>query len=346
MSKRHEEFSRSENSEFRKSERILGESDGLSTKNSDTRLAITLGDPCSIGAEITKKALLELFAEQKIDLSNFILIGNQKMFGEIPNGVEFVDIESGGELILGQASKYSGEVAYRSVMRAVELVKEGKIKAIVTAPISKYAINLAGHEFSGHTEIFDKYLSRGQEAQMLFVTGGFRVLLLTRHIPIVKVPEVLTQDFIEGEIVKLNDSLQKLGIENPKIALCGLNPHAGEEGLLGREEQEEFLPAIKNLQEKNIQIEGVFPADMLFAKAAVSYKKGIKHLYDCYVATYHDQGLCAVKILDLARTVNVTIGLDVLRTSPAHGTAFDIAGHGVASAQSMKQAILLALGEI
>lgn len=307
-----------------------------------SKIAITLGDPCSIGAEITRKSLDELSVERKIDLSKFIIIGNRKIFGKVPSGVEFIDIPSTSELILGKPSKESGEVAFNSVMKAINLVHNGMVKAIVTAPISKYAINLAGHSFSGHTEIFDKYLSDGNNAQMLFVTGDFRVLLLTRHVPIAKVPSMLTQDFIEKEIEKLHKSLQKIGLKSPKIALCGLNPHAGEEGLLGFEEQEEFLPAIKSLCAKNIDIEGVFAADMLFAKAAKVYKEGQKQAYDCYVATYHDQGLCAVKTIDLAKTVNVTIGLDVLRTSPAHGTAFDIAGHGAASAESMKQAILFA----
>lgn len=307
-----------------------------------SKIAVTLGDPCSIGAEITKKALLELSAEQKIDLSNFILIGSRKVFGKVPEGVDFMDVEPQGELTIGQPSKESGEVAFTSVMRAIDLVHAGMVRAIITAPISKYAINLAGYDFSGHTEIFDKYLSSGSQAQMLFVTGDFRVLLLTRHIPLAKVPSMLTSSFIEEEIEKLHKSLQKLGLKSPKIALCGLNPHAGEEGLLGQEEQEEFLPAIKSLREKGIDIEGVFAADMLFAKAAKAYCEGQKQHYDCYVATYHDQGLCAVKTLDLEKTVNVTIGLEVLRTSPAHGTAFDIAGQGVASAESMKQAILLA----
>lgn len=307
-----------------------------------SKIAITLGDPCSIGAEITRKALEELSAEGKIDLSKFVIIGNRKIFGKIPNGIEFIDIPSTSEFTFGKPSKESGEVAFNSIIKAIDLAKTGMVSAIVTAPISKYAINLAEHNFSGHTEIFDKYLADGNNAQMLFVTGDFRVLLLTRHLPIAKVPSMLKQNFIENEIEKLHKSLQKLGLASPKIALCGLNPHAGEEGLLGREEQEEFLPAIKSLRAKNIDIEGVFAADMLFSKAAGFYKKEQKQPYDCYIATYHDQGLCAVKTLDLEKTVNVTIGLDVLRTSPAHGTAFDIAGHGAASAESMKQAIILA----
>ncbi len=301
-----------------------------------SKIAITLGDPCSIGAEITKKALLE----PDFDLSKFILIGNKDSFGEMPFDIEFIDIETSEKLTMGVPSKQSGEVAFRSIKRAIELAKMGGIKTIVTAPISKYALHLAGHKFSGHTEIFDKYLDG--DAQMLFVTDDLKVLLLTRHIPIAKVPELLTKEFIEEEITKINFSLQKLGIKKPKIALCGLNPHAGEEGLLGREEQEQFLPAMKNLKAKNIEIEGPFPADTLFAKAANFYRKNEPQPYDCYVATYHDQGLCAVKSINFEKTVNVTIGLNILRTSPSHGTAFDIAGKNIASAESMKEAIKFA----
>ncbi len=307
-----------------------------------SKIAITLGDPCSIGTEITRKALYELSVERKIDLSKFIIIGNRNVFGEVPENIEFIDIPSKYKFFFGKPSKESGEVAFNSVKKAIDLAQAGIIQGIVTAPISKSAINLAGYNFSGHTEIFNKYLSSEGEAQMLFVTENFRVLLLTRHIPIAEVPTILTKNFIEEEIEKLHKSLQKLGIKFPKIALCGLNPHAGEEGLLGQEEQKEFLPAIKSIRKKGIDIEGVFAADMLFAKAAKAYKKRGRQPYDCYAATYHDQGLCAVKILDLEKTVNVTTGLDVLRTSPAHGTAFDIAGKNIASAESMKQAILFA----
>jgi len=305
-----------------------------------SKIAITLGDPCSIGAEITKKALLEL----DFDLSKFVLIGNKESFGEMPFDIEFIDIKAAEKLEIGKPSAQSGKIAFKSIEKAIELAKSGKIQAIVTAPISKYALHLAGHNFSGHTEILDKYL--GHNAQMLFVAGNFKVLLLTRHIPLLKVPSILTQKFIEEEIIKLNSALQKLSLKKPKIALCGLNPHAGEEGLLGKEEQEEFLPAIKNLKEQNIDIEGPFPADMLFAKASDFYKKNEPIPYDCYVATYHDQGLCAVKSIDLDKTVNVTIGLEELRTSPAHGTAFDIAGKNIASAQSMKEAIKFAYQNI
>lgn len=304
------------------------------------KIAITLGDPSSIGAEITHKALASL----NFDMNRFVLIGNQKSYGKIEDGVDFIDIKSDEIFIPGKPSAKSGEVAFRSVEKAIELAKSGMVDAIVTAPISKAAINLAGYSFSGHTEIFDKYLSG--DAQMLFVAGDFRVLLLTRHVPIKDVPSRLKRDFIFIEVQRLHQSLQKLGMESPRIALCGLNPHAGEDGLLGREELEEFLPAIKELKAKGMQIEGPFAADMLFSKAANSFKKSQKQPYDCYVATYHDQGLCAVKSIDLANTVNVTIGLEVLRTSPAHGTAFDIAGQNIASSGSMQQAIVFAYNHL
>jgi 4-hydroxythreonine-4-phosphate dehydrogenase len=311
-------------------------------ENSSSKIAITLGDPCSIGAEITHKALANL----DVDLSRIILIGNREMYGMVEEGVEFIDIPSSEPLVFGKQSVASGEVAFRSVEKAIEFAKKGTISSIVTAPISKHAINLAGHNFSGHTEIFDKYLADGKSAQMLFVTGDFRVLLLTRHIPLAKVPSVLTKYFIEKEIINLNLSLRKFGLKAPKIALCGLNPHAGEGGLLGEEEQKEFIPAISSLKNQGINVEGPFPADMLFAKAAEKYRHGDEQPYDCYVATYHDQGLCAVKSIDIENTINVTIGLDVLRTSPAHGTAFDIAGKNIAQSGSMEKAIIFSFSNI
>lgn len=300
---------------------------------SEAKIAITLGDPCSIGSEITKKALESL----DLPMENFILIGNKKMFGQAPAKVEFLNIKA-KNLTIGSPSKESGEVAFDSIKKAIELAKEGKIKAIVTAPISKHAINMAGHKYSGHTEIFDEYLSEGN-AQMLFVTGDMRILLLTRHVPIKDVPNLITKELIENEITQLVDEFKKLGLSNPKLAICGINPHAGEDGLLGTEEKETIIPAIKNLQQKGITIDGPHPADMLFSKAAKTYHRGEKQPYDCYISTFHDQGLCAVKSIDIDKTVNTTLGLKVLRTSPAHGTAFDIAGKNIACPKSMEEAI-------
>lgn len=303
-----------------------------------SKIAITLGDPASIGSEITQKALKNL--KNTINFSNVILIGNQKIYGNCPCGVEFVDIPSSEEIELGRFSADTGKVAFLSIKKAIELAKQREIAAIVTAPISKEAINLAGYEFSGHTEILDKFLEG--DAQMLFVARDFRTLLLTRHVPLFQLPNIVKKDFIEKELKNLCNSLQKMGIKHPKIALCGMNPHAGENGLLGKEEQEEFYPAIKSLQAQGLDVCGAFSADMLFSKVAKAYNMKEKQPYDCYVAVYHDQGLCAVKSIDFEKTVNVTIGLEVLRTSPCHGTAFDIAGKGHANFSSMEEAILLA----
>lgn len=299
----------------------------------DYKIAITLGDPCSIGSEIVQKALNQI----DLPMENFILIGNKKMYGDTPDDVEFIDIKA-KNLETGRPSIESGEVAFNSIQKAIELVKEDKINAIVTAPISKYAINLAGHNYSGHTEIFDKFLSNGN-AQMLFITDDLRVLLLTRHVPLKEIPKLITQELIEKEVSLLAIELEKLGIQNPKLAICGLNPHAGEDGLLGTEEKEIIIPAIKNLQSQGINIDGPYPADMLFSKASKTYRKREKQPYDCYISPFHDQGLCAIKSIDIDNTVNTTLGLEVLRTSPAHGTAFDIAGKNLANSQSMEEAI-------
>ncbi len=310
-----------------------------------SKIAITLGDPASIGAEITLKSIIE----GNFDPKDFVLIGKmsalQKTGIPIPEGLEIIEIMPQIEDVeTGRIAAVAGEIAYQSVAAACEMAKLNQIRSIVTAPISKEAINLAGHKFSGHTEILEKFLGdEKHKAEMLFVTGNLRVLLLSRHVPIADVPRLITEDLITQKLSALSDELKRLfKIENPKIALCALNPHAGEGGLIGSEEINVLKPAVSKLMERKIRVDGPFPADMLFAKAAKGYREG-NQPYDCYAACYHDQGLCAVKALDLGNTVNVTIGLPVLRTSPAHGTAFDIAGKDLADFKSMQSAMKLAL---
>ena len=174
---------------------------------------------------------------------------------------------------------------------------------------------------------------------MIFVCDKFSVLLLTRHIALKEVPEKIKKDFIIRKIEKLQKSLKlQLGIQNPKIAICALNPHASENGMFGDEEINEIIPAVEELKARGINIEGPFPADALFTKCSTEECN-----YDCYVAMYHDQGLIPIKLMERDNCVNTTIGLDVLRTSPAHGTAFDIAGQNIANEASMIKAIELAI---
>ncbi len=311
------------------------------------KIALTIGDPNSISPEIVIKALNKLNLPEE----NIILIANKTIFDfykdnyslalekeyhieEIPYKIE--------DIRISHETKESGDFVFNALKRACELANTNKIQAIVTGPISKHSLNLAGHHYSGQTEIIEKYTKRdGQKAEMLFVMNKIRILLLTRHIALKDVPATITKDFLVEKIERLHKELQtKFKIKNPKIALCSLNPHAGEQGLFGLEEQKAYIPAINLLKQKGINIKGPFPSDGLFYKLS---KEVNQPQYDCYVASYHDQGLIPVKLLGLDLTVNTTIGLDKLRTSPAHGTAFDIAGQLCAKENSMIEAIKLAI---
>lgn len=312
------------------------------------KIAITMGDPTGIGPEIIVKALDSL----TIKPEDYLLIGNKELFKQtasdieikLDENIEIIDIPSDkSQIEIGTPGIESGKSSFLALEKACELAINDEIKAIVTAPVSKQAINMAGYHYSGQTEILQKYLS-GQ-AEMLFVAGDFKVLLLTRHIPISKVPESLNADHIINSIKALNNSLiNNFGISNPKLAICGLNPHAGEAGLIGNEENEIIIPAINKLKDDySINTEGPFPADTVWIKASKPYLENKPQPYDAYIACYHDQGLIPIKLLAMNKTVNVTINLPIIRTSPSHGTAFDIAGKNIANYSSMQEAIKLAL---
>ena len=204
-------------------------------------------------------------------------------------------------------------------------------------------MNLAGHKFKGQTEVLEKFLAHdGQKAEMLFVSKDFRVLLLTRHLPLKDVSKTLTKAVIIEKVERLRSYFQnKLNIPKPSFALCALNPHAGENGLLGDEEENIMLPAIEAVRNRGINITNPMPADTLFINGVQKYLNGEKLPYDCYIACYHDQGLIPIKSVASEKTVNMTIGLDIIRTSPSHGTAFDIAGKNLANPESMNFWILL-----
>ncbi len=315
------------------------------------KIAITMGDPNGIGPEIIIKTL----CCGDFDLNKIMLFGNKEVFKKtaVDLGLKLPDvdlIEINFDLknfSYGVESKHSGQASFQALQKACEYAKSKKINAIATAPLSKKAINLAGFEFSGQTEILEKFLSerKTQKAEMLFVSNNFRVMILTRHCPLKDVPSLISKENIKNSVLVLHKALKdQYKIENPTIAICGLNPHAGENGLLGLEEQNIIIPAISELQKNyNINIKGPFPADTLFAKASNHYHKGEKMPYDCYLACYHDQGLTPIKVVAMNKTVNTTIGLPVFRTSPAHGTAFDIAGKGMSDYSSMKEAVKLAI---
>ncbi len=287
------------------------------------KIIITTGDPNGIGAEITIKAL------NRLDLNDILLISNKKIidfYGKLNKNYELIEIPYNSEITPGKVTAEGGEFSYLSLKKACEI----KGKAIVTAPVAKNALHLAGHNFNGQTEILQKYLAHdGQSAEMLFAAGKFRVLLLTRHVALKDVD--ITYDMVVEKISNLHKFfVEKLKIKSPKFALCAFNPHAGEGGILGREEINILIPAVKTLQKNGINITNPLPADTLFVKAAD---------YDCIIANYHDQGLIPIKTVCGNKTVNMTIGLDVIRTSPPHGTAFDIAGKNIADETGMIEAI-------
>ena len=273
------------------------------------KIAITIGDPKGIGKEIVEKAILEL---------------------NLPCD-EFVILEA----------EDSGKGCYDSLVTACEMAKRGEITALVTGPVSKEALNKAGYKFRGQTEILSELL--GGKAEMLFIARDLRVMLLTRHLPLREVPSAINEEMIVEKTLRLNKFLkEKLKIENPRIAFCALNPHAGEGGVLGDEEIKIINPALEILRDKGADVTGALSADGLFALAGKKYLKGEKQDYDAIIAAYHDQALTAVKALAFDEVVNTTIGLPIIRTSPSSGTAYDIAGKGIADPKSMVEAIKLA----
>ena len=307
------------------------------------KILITMGDAAGIGPEIILKSFQQISSPEK-----FLLIGNkdifdktEKMFNiKLPNNLEFLNIDyNSGNIKTCIESKYSGELAYLCLEKACELVNNSYADKIATAPLSKNALHLAGYNYSGQTEILQHFLGdEDNKAQMLFVAEKLRVLLLTRHESILNVPKLITEDNIISTVKILNRELvEKFNIKTPKLAMCALNPHAGENGILGREEIDIINPAIKKLNNMGIDIKGSFSADTLLGKAVKNYQNSE---FDGYIACYHDQALPAIKSLGLENVLNVTIGLKALRVSPSHGTAFDIAGKNLADYRSMLNSLL------
>ena len=299
------------------------------------KIAITTGDPNGIGAEITIKALNELDLPQ----DKIVLISNKDVldyYGKLDKKYDIIEIPfDKRDIKVGKVTKEAGEFSFQSLLKVCKI----KPKAIVTAPVAKNAMYLAGHNFNGQTEVLQKYLAHdNQLAEMLFVANNFRVLLLTRHCALKDV--YLTKEIIVKKITNLVKTFNNhFNIPNPRFALCGFNPHSGEDGILGREEIDILIPAVKELQALGVDISMPLPADTLFVKAGNHYFKGEKDDYDCYIANYHDQGLIPIKTVAGDKTVNMTIGLDIIRTSPGHGTAFDIAGRNIADPNGMISAI-------
>lgn len=330
-------------------------------------LAITMGDPAGIGPEIVVKT----FASKEIySKCRPVLIGHRltmehaiydaglslklNQIDKIEDArfdVGTIDLISVGEQYTvpvekGIVSKVAGDISFKAVVMAIELAKDKKVDGTVTGPIHKEAINLAGHHFSGHTEIYAHYTGTKKYA-MLLADEHIKVIHATTHVSLRQACDLIKKERVLEVIHLLNDGLLKLGIKSPRIGVAGLNPHSGDGGLFGNEDSEEIKPAVEEAIRQGIDTEGPVPSDTLFALA-----NGGK--FDGCVAMYHDQGHIPFKLLGFnwnkekktmnsVRGVNLTLGLPIIRTSVDHGTAFEIAGKGIASPDALIQAIEYAI---
>jgi 4-hydroxythreonine-4-phosphate dehydrogenase len=336
----------------------------------DTRfpqIAVSLGDPAGIGTEVVLKALADLpiaVREAVTIVGNRILLNRTyqalQQVGCItlasPNELNFLDVGVIGseiaEITPGEGSAASGAVSFRYLETAIAATVTGRFQAIATAPIAKSAWKAAGYSYPGQTELLAER-SASQRFGMAFVARSphtnwtLRTLLATTHIPLREVPDTLTPELLTTKLELLIDWLQQdWGLSQPRIAVAGLNPHSGEQGQLGHEEQtwmQSWLEAMSDRFPK-ISLDGLTPPDTLWVKPgqAWRYSHAVTTAHDAYLALYHDQGLIPVKLLAFDQAVNTSIGLPFIRTSPDHGTAFDIAHRGIANASSMKAAIQLA----
>jgi 4-hydroxythreonine-4-phosphate dehydrogenase len=314
---------------------------------SKPRIGITLGDPCGIGPEIALKAAT---AREVTAVAEPVLIGSRALFEwacradragadrlrALAGNVRDAVTANASALAQGRACAEGGRVSFEAVRAGVRMIERGEIDAIATAPISKEAWRLAGFDYPGHTELLAE-LGRAPSYGMLFVAGELRVLLATIHVPLARVPSLITIEGLVEKITLLATTLtERFGIAAPRIGVAGVNPHAGEGGLFGDEEERAVRPAIERARALGIDAVGPIPGDVLFGE--VYRRDG----FSAAVAMYHDQGLIPVKQAAFGSAVNTTIGLPFIRTSPDHGTAFDIAGKGVARESSMVAAVLLA----
>ena len=320
------------------------------------KVGITHGDSNGVGYEI----LLKAFSDSRLtEILNPIIYGSTKVasyhrkvlnYKSVPfNVISMVDeakeglinfmnvIENDVKIEIGVPNQSSGEASYVALEAAVGDMQKAKIDALVTLPINKDSIQGQGFTFPGHTEYLENRVGNNQKALMILANEQLRVALVTTHMPISKLSGSITTELIVEKIRTLNKSLKRdFSIDNPRIAVLGLNPHAGENGLLGNEEIEIIEPAIKKCIERDILCAGPFAADGFFGSGR--YKE-----FDAILAMYHDQGLIPFKTIAMDSGVNFTAGLPIVRTSPAHGTAYDIAGKDIASDDSFRQALYMAV---
>jgi len=317
-------------------------------------IGITMGDGAGVGPEIILKSLKN---REIYDLCDPLVIGDSKILERAKSYVnsdleirtvtedqlgqlayEFgsvycldLDLLS-ADLPLGQVSAEAGHAAFEYLAKAIDLAKKQQIDAICTAPLNKEALHKGGHQYPGHTEILAD-LTDTSEFSMMLSAPNLKVIHVTTHVGLIDAVKMINPERVYRVIQLAHETLTKSGIENPRIAVCGINPHAGENGLFGYgEEEEKVVPGVKKAQEEGINVVGPLPADTLFFRT-------VRGDFDIVVAMYHDQGHGPVKVLGLDAGVNITVGLPIIRTSVDHGTAFDIAGKGIVEEKSMMEAI-------
>ena len=315
-------------------------------------IAITMGDAAGVGPEIIMKSLAR---PALYETCRPFVVGDARRLREagriagttlevravagpgeagfVCGVVDCVDLGLIPEgLPFGALSALAGDAAYRYIEKAVEFVRADQADAICTAPLNKEALHAGGHKFPGHTEML-AHLTGTPEVSMMLVAPGLRVIHVTTHIGLIDAIERIDPGLVERTIVRGHDTLVRAGIADPRIGVCGINPHAGEHGLFGRgEEEHKIAPAVRACQARGWNVEGPLPADTLFFRAG-------RGDFDLVVAMYHDQGHGPIKVLGIEAGVNITVGLPAIRTSVDHGTAFDIAGMGVADERSMLEAL-------
>lgn len=315
-------------------------------------IGITMGDAAGIGPEVIVRALAH---DDVHDVCRPLVIGDagrlRKAMEVVGSTLELHTVASPADahfkrgqiecidlglipddLPWGKVSSVAGDAAYRYIAKTVELIEAGELDAICTAPLNKEALHAGGHIFPGHTELL-AHLTGTEEVSMMLVTPKMKVIHVTTHVGIIDAIARINPGLVTRTIERAHETLARAGNDNPRIAVCGINPHAGENGLFGYgEEDEKIVPAINELRQRGWDVEGPLPADTLFFRAG-------RGDFDCVVAMYHDQGHGPVKVMGLEAGVNVTVGLPVVRTSVDHGTAFDIAGKGIADERSLIEAL-------
>ena len=328
---------------------------GSLTSASRPLILVTLGDPAGVGPEIVLKALAQprwlalchpvgvgdLWVAQEVSrrlqLQMDIRPFHDSASSSLEVGkVELIDVKTQGiaHLVPGRPQPLAARSAVASLRTAVRLAVGGLAHAIVTAPINKEALRLGGYPWIGHTEMLQD-MTGSPKSTTLFITGSLRIFFATRHLPLRQAIELLKKPFLFEAIMEANLCMRGLGFPKPRLVVAGLNPHAGDGGLFGREEIDEIEPAVRQAQKAGIQVDGPVPADAVFHRCIAGF-------YDAVIALTHDQGHIAAKTLDFYRTVSVTLGLPFVRTSVDHGTAFDIAWQGKADPRSLEEAITVA----